>query len=337
MLRIGVIGLTHGHVDGFFRSALGRTDIRIVGLSEQDPGVRAKCGSQFALDESLLFSDADEMLRSARPQAALIYTSTFAHREGVELCARHGVHAMMEKPLAVSVDDARAMQRAAERGKIHVLVNYVTTWYRTTGAVRELAGEGAIGDIRKVVFHHGHRGPRELGVLPEFLAWLTDPVKNGGGALFDFGCYGANLMTWLMKGRRPESVVAVTQQIKPDVYPDVDDEATIVLTYPGAQAIIQASWNWPFSRKDMEVYGQTGYAIATGDSSLRVRLEGGDEQLIEAGPLPAAAADHLTYLGSVISGAVPPEGPSSLENNLVVTEILDAARRSAATGNAVRF
>jgi predicted dehydrogenase len=337
MLRIGVLGLAHGHVHGFFRSALARTDIRIVGVCEEDAGVRARYASQFALDESLLHSDAEEMLRAARPQAVVIYTSTLAHRRAVELCARYGVHAMMEKPLAVGVDDALAMKRAAEQGKIHVLVNYVTTWYRSSWAVHELAQQRALGDLRKVVFHHGHRGPRELGVQPEFLAWLTDPAQNGGGALFDFGCYGVNLVTWLMHGQRPETVVAVTQQIKPDAYPSVDDEATVVLTYPRAQAIVQASWNWPFSRKDMEVYGETGYAIATNDASLRVRLAGGDEELVEAKPLPIAAADHLAYLGSVVSGAIPPEGPSSLENNLVVTEILDAARRSAASGTAVRL
>ena len=73
----------------------------------------------------------------------------------------------------------------------------------------------AAGEIRKVMVHAGHRGPKEIGVQPEFLAWLTDPDKNGAGALFDFGCYGANLMTWLMNDARPVSVTAVTQRIKP--------------------------------------------------------------------------------------------------------------------------
>jgi predicted dehydrogenase len=336
-LRIGVLGLTHGHVHGFFRAALERAGTRIVGVSERDAGVLAKYGSEFSLPQSLRFPDAEEMVRAARPHAVVIYTSTQDHREAVELCARHGVHAMMEKPLAVGLDDARAIELAAQRGKIHVLVNYVTTWYRSTWAACALARERALGDLRKVVFHHGHRGPRELGVQPEFLSWLTDPERNGGGALFDFGCYGANLITWLMNGRSPESVVAVTQQIKPDVYPNVDDEATIVLTYPHAQAIIQASWNWPFSRKDMEIYGQTGHAITVSENDLRVRLAGTDEQLVPAEPLPATAADHLSYLRSVILGAIPAEGPSSLGNNLIVTEILDAARRSAALGARVRL
>jgi len=142
-------------------------------------------------------------------------------------------------------------------------------------AAFDLVHEGALGAVRKVVVHDGHYGPKEIGVEPEFLAWLTDPKLNGGGALFDFGCYGADLMTWLMDGQRPQTVTAVTKQIKPEIYPRVDDEATIVLTYPKAQAIVQASWNWPFSRKDMEVYGQTGYVITVKNDLIRVRRGGG--------------------------------------------------------------
>jgi predicted dehydrogenase len=181
----------------------------------------------------------------------------------------------------------------------------------------------------------GHSGPKEIGVGPEFLAWLTDPKLNGGGALFDFGCYGADLATWLMNGQRPESVTAVTQQIKPDVYRRVDDEATIILRYPRAHVIVQASWNWPFSRKDMEVYGQKGYAITVGRDQVRVRLPEKEERTIEAKPLAASHVDSISYLRAVLLEGMKPEGLSSLETNVIVTEILDTARQSAATGRTI--
>ena len=60
-----------------------------------------------------------------------------------------------------------------------------------------------LATIRKVVVHDGHQGPKEINVAPEFFAWLNDPKLNGAGALYDFGCYGADLMTWLMDGQRP--------------------------------------------------------------------------------------------------------------------------------------
>ncbi|MGA8618011.1 MAG: Gfo/Idh/MocA family oxidoreductase [Candidatus Sulfotelmatobacter sp.] len=336
-LRVGIVGLVHGHVQGFFDHSLHSPQIQIVGVAEPDQSLASQYAARYGFDRSLLFSDLEKMLEQAHPQAVLVYTNTDDHRRVVEICAKHGVHVMMEKPLAVSLEDALAIESAAYLGKIHVLVNYETTWYASNRAAYDLLQENALGDVRKVVIHDGHSGPKEIRVAPEFLAWLTDPRLNGAGALFDFGCYGADLMTWLMNGQRPETVTAITQQIKPTIYPRVDDEATIILTYPKAQAILQASWNWPFDRKDMEVYGQTGYAITVKRDDVRLRRAGSEEEQVAAKPLPAPFDNSLSYLRAVVLEGMKPDGPSSLEINLTVMEILDAARRSAKSGETIRL
>ncbi|HET7891247.1 MAG TPA: Gfo/Idh/MocA family oxidoreductase [Candidatus Sulfotelmatobacter sp.] len=337
-LRVGIVGLVHGHVHGFLAQSRHSSEIEIVGVAEPDARLLSQAGTRYGFDPSILFSSLDDMIAKAHPQAVLVYTNTFDHRRVVETCARHGVSVVMEKPLAVSLEDALAIQKAAHEGKIQVLVNYETSWYRSNHAAYDLVHEGALGDVRKVVVHDGHSGPKEIGVEPEFLAWLTDPKLNGGGALFDFGCYGADLMTWLMDGQRPLTVTAVTQQIKPEIYAHVDDEATIVLTYPKAQAIVQASWNWPFDRKDMEVYGQTGYAITVKRDDVRVRRKGENaDQQVAAKPVPAPYDNELAYVRAVIADGAKPDALSSLETNVTVTEILDAARRSAAEGKTIRL
>jgi scyllo-inositol 2-dehydrogenase (NADP+) len=334
-LRVAVVGLVHGHVEGFLQHNLHRADIEIVGISDPDKALFARYAKQFNLGPKLYYSSLDHMLQETRPQAVLVYTSTYDHRAVVEACARLGIHVMMEKPLAVSYADAQAMAAAAERGKIHVLVNYETTWYRSNHAAFELVREGTLGGVRKIVVHDGHKGPKEINVSPEFLEWLTDPKLNGAGALYDFGCYGADLSTWLMNGERPLTVTAVTQTIKPDIYPKVDDEAVIVLKYPTAVSIIQASWNWPFDRKDMEVYGQKGYVITAARDDLRVRRPGEEEQRLKAGDVAAPYDDPLTELRAVILDGAKPDGLTSLATNLIVAEILDAARTAAATGKTV--
>jgi predicted dehydrogenase len=243
---------------------------------------------------------------------------------------------MMEKPLAVNLEHARAIETAAKAGGIQIVVNYETTWSPAVQAAYPIACvRQEIGDLRKIVVHDGHRGPKEIGCSTNFLNWLTDPVLNGGGALVDFGCYGADLITWLMGGERPTSVFAVTQQIKPEVYPKVDDEATIVLTYPKAQGIIQASWNWAFDRKDMEIYGRTGYVMVPRSDSLKVRKPGDQETEIAPAPLSGPNADPISYLVAVERREIKPSGLSSLDLNLIVTEILDAARESARTGRRI--
>src|SRR5712671_1169482 len=320
-LRVAIVGLVHGHVHGLMQQSLHSSEIQIVGIAEPDQSLALQYAARYGFEKSLLFADLDEMLQKTHPRAVLVYTNTYEHRRVVEICARHGVHVMMEKPLAVSLDDALAIEKAAHAGKIQVLVNYETTWYRSNRAAYDLVHEKSLGEIRKVVVHDGHNGPKEIGVEPEFLAWLTDPKLNGAGALFDFGCYGADLMTWLMDGKRPETVTAVTQQIKPDVYPRVDDEATIVLTYPKAQAIVQASWNWPFSRKDMEVYGQTGYAVTVAGNDIRVRSSGSsNEQQLPATPIPTPYDNSLSFLRAVVVDGAKEDALSSVDTNVTVTE-----------------
>ena len=334
-LRLAIVGLVHGHVRGFLDRVKDRPDVELVALVDPDPALLAQYRQRYGLAPARAYPSLESMLDAARPEAVALFTSTYDHPRVVEACAARGIHVMMEKPLAVSVEHGRRMAEAAARGRIQVFVNYETTWYPSNRAVYRAVTEGALGPVRKMVAHDGHRGPKEIGVQPEFLAWLTDPVLNGGGALTDFGCYGANLFTWLMGDARPVSVVAVTQTLKPAVYPRVDDEATIVVTWPEAVGIIQASWNWPFDRKDLEVYGRTGQALTVQREAVRFRLEGKAEEEVRSPALVAPEDDPVRYLVAVARGEIRPSGLSSLANNLVVTEILDAARESARTGRAV--
>jgi predicted dehydrogenase len=338
-LRLGLVGLVHGHIGGFLRRSLTRTDIQLAGVSEPKQDVASRYVTSFKFDPKLMYSSHERLLDEAKPEAVAVFTDTYDHRAVVEACARRGIHVMMEKPLAVSVEHGNAIAAAARKGNIHVLVNYETTWYPSNKPVWDIVKQqNALGPIRKMVVHDGHQGPKEIGVQPEFLGWLTDPERNGAGALYDFGCYGADLITWLMDGRRPTSVTAVTQQIKPEIYSRVDDEATIVLTYPGMQGIIQASWNWPVNRKDMEIYGRDGYIITSGPAGMRIRLpKTKQEEVREAGPLAQPEDDPLTYLRAVVRGQVKPSGLGSLEINLIANEILDAARKSAKTGRTIQL
>jgi len=327
----------HGHVSGFLRGARNRQDIRIAGVFDPDAALLARYAKDNGFASGIMFTDLGVMLDRIKPEAVATFTSTYDHAMVVEACAARHIPLMMEKPLAVDMTQARAIQNAAQRSGIPVMVNYETTWYKSHGDVWKLIKEQkAAGEIRKMVAMDGHQGPKEIHVQPEFFAWLSDPVKNGAGALFDFGCYGANLMTWLMDNQRPMAVTAIAQTNKPEIYSRVDDEATILLQYPKAQGIIQASWNWPFSRKDFEVYGEKGYAIATGGEGLRVRLPGQQaEEVRKPDELPPGERDSISYLAGIARGQFKSAGLNSLENNVIVVEILAAARESVRTGRTV--
>jgi predicted dehydrogenase len=337
-VRFAIFGLEHDHAAGFIPRAKGRKDIQLVGIIEPRTDLVTRYAKGFGLESNLFYSSLDELLLKTNIQAVATFTSTFEHLHVVEMCAPKGIHVMMEKPLTVNMRQARALEAAARKGGIQVIVNYETTWYPGNQAAYALVhDEQAVGELRKIIVRDGHRGPKEIGCSEAFLSWLTDPVLNGGGALPDFGCYGADLMTWLMDGERPTSVFAVTQHIKPEVYPKVEDDATIVLTYPRGQGIIQASWNWPFDRKDMEIYGRTGYVLVPRSDILRVRRANSQETETTPAPLSGAQADPLSYLAAVVRGEIKPAGLSSLSVNMTVMEILDAAKESAKTGRRVEL
>jgi predicted dehydrogenase len=337
-VRFAMIGLVHDHAYGFIPLTRGRTDAQLVGIVEPDHELAMSYARRFNLDTNLFYPTLDALLAVTNVQAVAVFTTTLDHRRVVEMCAPHHIDVMMEKPMAVSLADAQAIATAAKNNGIQIIVNYETTWYPgNKAAYKMVTEEHAIGEVRKMVACDGHRGPKEIGCSETFLKWLTDPRLNGGGAMPDFGCYGAGLMTWLMEGQRPTSVFAVKQQIKPEVYPKVEDEATIVLTYPKAQGIIEASWNWPRNRKDIEIYGKTGYVLVPHPDIVRVGKGDSEEREIDLPDSPRSGPpdNQLTYLVGVVRGEIQPAGPSCLEVNLVVNEILDAARESAKTGRRI--
>jgi predicted dehydrogenase len=341
-IRVAIVGLVHGHVQGFLHNLSAHPEITLVGISEPDAALRQHYIDRTHLPADLFFPTEAAMLQSTHPQAILVYTSIAGHRAAIEQAAPLHIAAMVEKPLATTVEDALAIQQLAQKYNVPVLTNYETTWYNSNTAAADILAAGKIGDLRKIVVHDGHQGPKEINVGPEFLTWLTDPKQNGAGALFDFGCYGVDLTTWIMHGELPLTVTAVTLHLKPQIYPNVDDDSTIVLTYPHAQAIIQGSWNWPFSRKDMEIYGATGYVDTLYDddapgAKLRIRLPGEPTEHVETAPaLTPPQNDALNYLTAVLAGTLKPQHDlTSLETNVTVVRILDAARRSAQTGRTI--
>lgn len=341
-VRIGLAGIHHGHVAWILRN-LGHPDVEVVGIYEPDRVLAERFSARFGFSMDVVFSDLGEMLDATRPTAVAAFGSIFDHLAVVKECAPRGVHVMVEKPLAVNLDHARQMVRLAQEAKIHLLTNFETSWYASTYEVYDRAVvRNELGEIRKIVVHDGHFGPQEIGCGPEFLSWLTDPVLNGGGAVVDFGCYGAVLIPWLMGGESPTTVTAVTQTLKPHIYPKVDDEATIILTYPQAQGIIQGSWNWPVGRKDIEVYGAQAYLVAEDAVHLRSRARSDKtEHRFELPVLADARSDPFTYLAAAVDparGKPPGFGPSDLFHpalNLTAVRILDAARESARSGKTV--
>jgi predicted dehydrogenase len=334
-LKVVVAGLNHDHIHGILKQRADKKVI-IIGIAEPDKSLQKKYAQLYQVPDSLFYSSLNEALAKQKPDAVLGYNAVANHVDVVRICAPLGIPVMVEKPLAATLKQAKEIEALSKKYNVKVLTNFETTWYPSFTTVYQNVGKDSIGSIKKMVIHDGHQGPREIGCSEAFLSWLTDPVLNGAGALNDFGCYGADLATWFMKGERPIAVTATLRKYKPDVYPKVDDDATVLVEYPSATGLIEGSWNWPFSIKDLEVFGEHGYYHAINGKNIFSRMRENRTDSVVAPPIQAPYNDPLEYLAAVLANKIPGTNDlSSLEYNMVVMEILDAAKRSAAAGKRI--
>ena len=332
-LRVLLAGLAHGHAGGFLRQAEPEV-VQLVGVWESDDTVWEKYRKNPKLAGVSRFTDLNDALAKTGAEAVWAFSDTRDHLPIVRAAAPRKLPVIVEKPLAVSWADAAEMAALATRHGTLVLTNYETSWYPSFEEVRQLLGtDGPLGPVRQIFAHAGHEGPVKIRVGPEFLAWLRDPVRAGGGALFDFGCYGANLATWWLGNRAPDSVSAHTSRFDTVNYPDCDDHAVIQLVYPDVQVTVVGSWHWPYARKDVALYGERGAVVTTNDRLYSLRS---GKTAAESREAKVERRVPLRWFADVIRrGRDPVEDPSSLTNNLIVMRILEAARRSAAEGRAI--
>jgi len=333
-MRIAIVGLDHDHVWELLKYIAKEPQADLVAIADNHPDLVKQAQSE--VPRSVVFySDYIKMLDEAKPEAVFVTTSNDRHLAILRECAKRHIHYSTEKPMANNASDAREMQRIADEAGIKLMVNYWNAWAASSHELFHRVQVGEIGPVQRITVQYGHNGPKEIGVSKEFADWLYDPVKNGGGAIMDFGCYGAEWALWL-KGR-PTRVYATTRILKTDQHNRVDDDATIVLDYPDATIIIEPSWDWPYGMDRVYVFGLKGSFLARrADLYFRSSSAEGDQapdgQHLSLNQLPPEMSNPIAYLLDRIRTNRAIEDPLSAKLNVQVMEILDAARASVRTG-----
>jgi predicted dehydrogenase len=333
--RIAVVGLDHDHVWGLLKDIAGEPEAELIAIADPHPELVSKAKAQVQSTVKF-YSDYVRMLDETKPEAVIATTENDRHLEILRECAKRHIHYSTEKPMATSAADAREMERLASQTGIKLMVNYWNAWVAPSHDLSHAVRSGQVGPVQRILVQYGHRGPKEIGVSQYFANWLYDPAKSGGGAIMDFGCYGAEWVLWL-KGR-PTRVYATAGKLKVEQHNNVDDDATMVLDYPDATATIQASWDWPYSKAQVEVFGPKGSFLA-GRDNLFFRSAG--EHGSSVGPygepvtltsIPRERSNPISYFVRCIRDDKPIEDPVSARLNVQVMEILDAARESVRAG-----
>lgn len=338
--RLAIVGLNHDHVWGLIPDILKEPDAELVGIADSHPELIEKARARVPSSVKF-FADYVQMLDAVKPDAVIVTTENDRHLEILKECAKRHISFSTEKPMATNAADAREMERLAEQAHIKLMVNYFNAWTPSSRELFHRVSSGELGPVQKIIVQYGHQGPKEIGVSKYFADWLYDPTRNGGGAIVDFGCYGAEMALWL-KGR-PQRVYAYSLKLKTDQHNKVDDDDVILLEYPDATAILEPSWDWPYSQAETAVFGPKGSLLADNEGLLyrppnaAAKL---GEQLgkpVDLSPVPREMSNPIAYFVSCLRNDKPIENPVAGPLNVEVNEILDAAKESIRTSRAVEL
>jgi predicted dehydrogenase len=225
-----------------------------------------------------------------------------------------------------------AIKQLAQKSGIQVMCNYQMAWWPVNYEAKKVVDSGSVGKAWRLRGIVGHGGPGSQGAASKyFFEWLTDPVKNGAGALMDFECYNALWSLWYLG--KPLTVYAVTNQLRPETFPKVEDTSAMILHYKNGVGIFEGSWDLPRSFQDLEVFGLKG-SVYMRNGFVEVRT-GRDTKEVKAEPLPPERAEPIAFMIHAIRTKQAITGMTALDINVDVVEIIEAAKQSVKTGRAV--
>ena len=331
--KIVIVGLVHSHVWGHLATILKSRDVKLVGVAEPNTALLAEA-EKAGVDKSLLTTEAyTQLLDRTKPEIVWAFVENNRHLEIVKACAPRKINVIFEKPLASTGADAREVKKLADQYGIRVQTNYQMAWW-PANYVAKKAAETELGEVYRLHGIVGHGGPGSQGPRNQyFFAWLTDPVKNGAGALMDFGCYNALWSLWYLG--KPDTVYAHANHLRPETFPRVEDNADLVLGYKNGVGIFEASWDLPRSYQDLEVYGLKG-SVYMEQRSVTLQ-KGKEKRTLDLSPLPPEESEPVAYMAGRIRHNKPIEGITATGINVGVIEIIDAAKESIASGKTVKL
>lgn len=338
MMKLGFVGLVSDHLwpvwgKGIIKEIQDSKKFEMVAATDKNPELLKRIKDEYGVDKT--YKSYEDLLKKEELEVAVVGTPNSERADMIEVLAEKDLHILVDKPMAVNLEQAERILKAVRKHDVKLLVDYPHTWLPTIQKAYSLIQKGAIGEIFQLSSRMGNPGPEIHGCSKYMLEWLFDKEKNGGGALIDGGCYGANLCRWFF-GRQPKSVMGVGgRYIKDNI--SAEDNACLLLEYPRAMGIIEASWSQFAAGKAklyptplLLLYGSGGaIAVRWGENTLDLIAEdspGGRK--VEASMLPKERINGPEYIAHCIQTDKPVEGMCSPELDGDVLEVLTAGYES---------
>lgn len=359
MIKAVIIGFAHMHVNEVALYISEQPDFEFSGIADVASGVEditayryTKLWNQKNVRENYcddFYDDYKEMLDTVKPDIAFILCENSMKFEVFSECAKRGINVSLEKPMSVSLEEAKEMERLAEESGIEAVVNWPVMWRKYLHKLGNAIKIGLVGEPIKMRYLNGHTGPlgkgaRHRGVQAN-AEEMTDSErektwwhqeKYGGGVFLDICCYGCLFSRWFM-GDGEESIFSYGASLNTD-FGDTDDNFSAIIKYPGKMSVIEGTWTTPriaIPSGPMIVCTE-GVLICTGGAEnapdiKAYDLYGNEVEVpdIEFGNeflnMPCHYAKHLKT-GMKIHPML------TLKENVNMMAILDAAKKSSKSG-----
>ena len=338
-LKVGVAGLCSDHLwpvwgKGILRETMESEMYQMVAAADKNAPLLDRIRKEYGVKNT--YFSYEEMLKKEDLDVVIVGTPNSEKADVVEIAAERGIHVLIDKPMSANLEQAERIVSAAKRYNIKGLVYYPGFFDPKSLEIHRLIKEGVLGEIFQIEGRVSNPGPELHGCSKYFLEWLFDKEKNGGGALIDYGCYTALYCRWFLG--QPLGVMGIGGRFVKDII-EAEDNAVLLLRYPKAISIIQASWSeyaadtaWKhYPGPKLAVYGSEGAVIwhHWNDETLSlITKEHPEGTTIKPSTLPEEMKNPPTYLANCIINDKPVAEPLNLELCRDVQEILEAGYRS---------
>ena len=338
-IKTGIIGLNSDHLwptwgKGIIKEVEETGKYELIAATEKNPPLLERVKKEFGVKNT--YSSFRDMLKKELLDVVVVGVPNNEKADVIEALVERDVHALIDKPMSANLEQANRILKAVEKNKTKGIVYYPGFFDPRSFEAHRLATDGTIGKVFQIEARTANSGPEHHGCSKYFLEWLFDKEKNGGGSLIDYCCYGSLYCRWLIG--QPEGVMAVGgKYIKTNI--EAEDNATLLLRYPKALAIVQSSWSefasdtaWKaYPGPKLAVYGSEGAVIWHHWMDETITLITSDYPkgtIVKPSPISEEMKSPPEYLAYCIMNDLPVEGPGSLPICRDVQEILEAGYRS---------
>jgi predicted dehydrogenase len=255
MVRVGIIGCGKITERASLPNLINYKDkSKVICLCDIIKGKAESMAKKFQLENVDILTDWRKLVKRRDVDTVFVNTPNYLHEEMTVGAASNKKHALVEKPITISVKAADNMIQAARKAGVFLMVEQTQRFDPVHQAAKKIIDSGILGRIHNIRGRIGHAGPEYWSEGKSH--WFYDKKKSGGGCMIDIGVHIADLVRWF-RGKKIIEVFAHIQTLEKKL--PVDDNATVLLRFEdGTKGEFECSWTTRPYEVLTYVYGEKG-------------------------------------------------------------------------------